>query len=342
MNHPEQLFEKLINDEISREEFDQLLEGLDDQDMLIKYDKYLEAKFLEEVETGSYEDIIASKTKVLPSKLSNSDKPIQKPKDSSTGNRKGFPIAASITLFIGLFVSALFIKSQIDQSERLEEAQAVQEVPVITKSTPYRRMFRMRLDDGSMVHLNAASSISYPQHFDEAKREISISGEAFFEIERDEQRPFSIRVNDYSVMVLGTSFNVKAYKGDDKFAVTVESGSVRVDLAIPDKEPVTLTGKQKLTFSPASGKYIVQNAKVEDELSWRKGILKFDATPMLEVKNNLERWYGVPIEIEGDNIYEKTLTGTHKNENLRSVIEAITFATGTRYEINNSTIIIKN
>lgn len=342
MQHPEHLFEKLINDEISRSEFEQLLAGLDDPDLLEKYEYYLEKKFNEEIELGSEADDAVSETSPIPLKLPDTEKSVKFSGESLSDSKKGFPIAASVTLFIGLVLSALFIKSQIDQSEAMVESKAIQQPATITKSTPYRRTFRMRLDDGSLVHLNAASTITYPQHFEDSVREINVTGEAFFEIERDERRPFNIRVSDYSITVLGTAFNVKAYEGDEKFSVTVESGSVQVNLGLSDVESVVLVQGDKLTYSTETGKYRIKTVNVTDELGWREGILKFDSTSMPEVKKMLEHWYGVSIELEGDEIAKKTLTGIHKNENLRSVIEAITFATGARYEINDNTIVIMN
>ena len=199
----------------------------------------------------------------------------------------------------------------------------------------------MRLDDGSFVHMNAVSTISYPQQFEPSKREIEISGEAYFDISRDENRPFSIKVRNYEVTVLGTSFNIAAYPDEEYFSVSVESGSVQVNLN-SDMDPVVLTKDQKLIYSSDTGKLKIETVNAEDELSWRRGILRFDATPMAQVEKMLERWYGVDIVIADASIYNKTLSGVHQNENLKSVIEALTFATGTKYQISDNSIIIKN
>lgn len=341
MNNPEDLFEKLMNDEISREDFELLLKGLDDPSVLEKYDQYLQSRFEEEInldielakESKSSDDQIIK----LPA-LNKSENLKQK----SAKNIKDFPIAASLILMIGIVFSALFVISQFRHEDQANLTYVESISPVITKSTPNRRMFRTRLEDGSFVHMNAVSTISYPQRFDPAKREIEISGEAYFNIERDENRPFNIKIRDYEVKVLGTSFNIAAYPDEEEFTVSVESGTVQVSLKDEKIEPVVLTKDQKLVYSPISGKMKIIETNMEDELSWRNGILRFDATPMSKVEKMLERWYGVDIEIQDSSIYSKTLSGVHQNENLKSVIEALTYATGTKYQINENKIIIKN
>jgi ferric-dicitrate binding protein FerR (iron transport regulator) len=340
MNNPDELFEKLMNDEISREEFEALLEGLDDQSVLKKYENYLQSRFDEELASYLEEtDEVTGNTTQLP-RLDLKKKEPSKRKGKSSGNRQ-YPIAASILILVGIVFSAIFIISQINTKNGNNQVVSASEPQLITKSTPNRRMFRMRLDDGSFVHLNAVSTISYPPQFDGSKREIEISGEAYFDIERDESRPFDITVKDYMVSVLGTSFNIEAYPDEEDFSVVVESGMVRVNLNRENLEPLILTKDQKLTFSPRSGKVTVYTVSSEEELSWRKGILRFDSTPMAKVEKMLERWYGVDLIIDDESIYEKTLSGVHQNENLKSVVEALTYATGTKYQIRDNSIIIK-
>lgn len=341
MNNPEDLFEKLMNDEISREDFELLLEGLDDPSVLEKYDQYVQTRFEEEInfDVDVAEESMKSHDQAI--KLPDVNK-LENLKKKPAKNIKDFPIAASVILMIGIVFSVLFVISQFKPEDEANLTSVESILPVITKSTPNRRMFRMRLDDGSFVHMNALSTISYPQQFDQGKREIEISGEAYFDIERDENRPFNIKVRDYEVKVLGTSFNIAAYPDEEEFTVSVESGSVQVSLKDETLEPVVLTKNQKLIYSPVTDKKKIIEMNIEDELSWRRGILRFDATPMSRVEKMLERWYGVDIEIQDSSIYSKTLSGVHQNENLRSVIEALTYATGTKYQISENKIIIKN
>jgi len=335
MINPEELFEKLMNNEISRQEFEDLLEGLDDNAVRAKYDHFLQEKFKEEMELH-----FGAEREEEISKKEHQDNTTKQHK-AFRGNKQ-YPIAAVIIAFIGLTFTILFILNEIDNSRNLEEASQKGQNELITKTTPNRRMFRMRLQDGSLVHLNAVSKISYPQEFTDEKREVEILGEAYFDIERDEARPFNISVKDYSVKVLGTSFNIQAYEDEQDFSVTVESGTVKVISNSDDFEDQILKKNQKLIFSPETNSTKIEVVDSEKELSWRKGILRFDSTPMAKVEKMLERWYGYDIIIEDEEIYENRLNGEHKNKNIKSVLESVTFATGTNYQIEDNSIIIKN
>jgi ferric-dicitrate binding protein FerR (iron transport regulator) len=337
---PEELFEKLIKNEISREEFETLLEGFDDDEIRAKYDEYLAALFEKEMSSHLEGLEEASKKTTIEDVLNVSNKVAIK-KEGGRKLRK-YPVAAIILIFIGTLFSVMLAISWLEQEEVDNLAYETEESSLITKSTPNRRMFRMRLEDGSFVHLNAVSKIIYPQTFGNKRREIEIEGEAYFDIARDETKPFNIKVKDHDVEVLGTSFNIKAYNEDDDFSVAVESGKVRVDLKIEGIEPVMLTKGQKLIFSSRSKKAQVVPVNTEEELIWRKGILKFQSTPMAQVEKMLERWYGVEVIIEDKDIYSYNFTGNHENKNITSVLEALSFMTGTEYRIKNDSIIIKN
>lgn len=339
--NPEELFEKLITNQISRAEFEELLEGLDDEDILARYEMYLQSHFEKEVEnhfSGNEDEHISQKSKLTISKKYVPKKDI-KPTKKGRGN---FPIAAIFVLFVGLAFAVLFILSQagLDPSNEIVRTTILPEI--ITKSTPKGRKFRMTLEDGSFVHMNSVSNITYPNKFDSEVREIEIKGEAYFNIKRDESRPFKIKVKDYQVQVLGTAFNIKAYKDEEDFSVTVESGSVKVVLDGEGKNTAVLEKDQKLIFNPKTNITEIVEVESSKDLSWREGILRFESTPMSEVEKTLERWYGIDLVISNREIYQKSFTGIHQNKNIKSVIEALAYATRTNYFIKGNSIIIKN
>lgn len=339
--NPEQLFERLMKNQISRAEFDRLLDGLDDEDILARYEMYMQTQFEKEVEKHfSQKEESREETK---SDLKVTKKYTSK-KKTKTGskNKRDFPLAAVLVIFIGLTFSILFILSQFNSGQEKKVVAKTTYTPQnITKSTPRGRKFRMNLDDGSFVHLNSVSTIIYPNKFADDYREIEMDGEAYFDIHRDESRPFIIKVKDYSVEVLGTSFNIEAYEGEDDFSITVESGTVKVNLDESGKNSTVLEKDQKLIYNPSTNVTEIFDVKSDTEISWRKGILRFDATPMAKVEKTIERWYGIDLVISNSGLYKKTLTGIHQNKSLKSVIESITYATGSGYTIKNNSIIIK-
>lgn len=338
--NPEQLFEKLIKNQISREEFDRLLDGFDDEETLARYEIYLQNQFEKEIEQHllkSEGEIEVKESNLKVTKKFTS----AKKSDSTKKGGRSFPIAAILVLFVGLIFSVLFIISQFDSSQGTKKIAKTEITPqVITKSTPRGRKFRMTLVDGSFVHMNSVSSITYPNKFEDDIREIKIVGEAYFDIKRDEARPFKIKVKDYNIEVLGTSFNIQAYEDEDDFSVTVESGTVIVNLDEEGKNSAVLEKDQKLIFNPKTNVTEIIDVKSSTELSWREGILRFDATPIAKVEKTIERWYGVDLVIERSDLYKMTLTGIHQNKSIKSVIEALTYATHSKYTIKNNSIII--
>lgn len=338
--NPEQLLEKLINNQITRAEFEQMLEGLDDEDVLARYEIYLQAQFENEIDRHFSES--EDKTDAKESKLKVTKGYTSKKKSDTKSKRGGnFPIAAVLVLFVGLIFSVVFIVSQGNPVSKNEQTASSTIIPeIITKTTPRGRKFRMSFEDGSFVHMNSVSSITYPNKFEEERREIEVKGEAYFNIIRDESRPFNIKVKDYNVEVLGTSFNVQAYEDEDDFAITVESGTVKVILDCEGNNTAVLEKDQKLIFNPKTNVTEIIDVESNIELSWRNGTLNFDSTPMANVEKTIERWYGINLVIHNNDLYHATFTGTHQNKNLKSVIEALTYATGSKYTVKNNSIII--
>ena len=337
---PEELFEKLIKNQISREEFERLLEGVDDESILARYEVYLQAQFEKEIDKhlAEKDEVFVRKEghlKVTKPLTQTGTKYSHKPRNS------GFRVTAIAASLAVLLIAGLFVVFQTDLlSGNGKIAEAEGDANLITKSTPTGRMFRMNLDDGSFIHMNAVSSITYPRQFGENKREVEISGEAYFDVERDETRPFNIKVKDYQVQVLGTSFNIQAYEDEEDFSVTVESGKVKVVFDDSGKNSATLKKNQKLIYNPKTRVFKILDVESAQELNWRKGILHFDSTPMNKVEKILERWYGIDLVINSNKIYDKTLTGLHHNENLESVLEAVAYATGTKYVVRGDSVVV--
>jgi ferric-dicitrate binding protein FerR (iron transport regulator) len=166
-----------------------------------------------------------------------------------------------------------------------------------TMSTPNGRQFQLELPDGTKVWLNSASSIHYPTVFSGTERRVDITGEAYFEVTRDAERPFRINVNDKAeVEVLGTDFNVNAYDNESTINTTLLEGSVRV-LQRGHKGLVMKPGQQA-QMKPGGIK-IIDDANIEKAVAWKDGLFNFNGAKLDEVMRQLERWYDINV------IYEK-------------------------------------
>lgn len=181
----------------------------------------------------------------------------------------------------------------------------------------------IELSEGSKVTVNSNSTLTYPKKFDPDKREVELTGEAFFEVSKDPERPFIINAGDIRVEVLGTSFNVKAYENQGQIEVTVASGKVAVfPLDNPDDRVVLVKG-QKAIFYKSSMKI---EADVNEDInfaSWKTKEIIFEDTPMPEVIRIINEIYKSELTLDGDQLKECPVTTTFDNQSLESVLNVL-------------------
>ena len=208
-------------------------------------------------------------------------------------------------------------------------------VAMLETVTPAGRKSTITLADGSKVKLNAESKLIYPKTFKGYRREIELEGEAFFEIARDEKRPFVVRSGDLVTTVLGTSFNIKAYPEDEIIQVAVASGEVvvtKTDSA--QTEPYHLTANTVASYNPRNNQVKVESRNVRELLAWKDGVLLFNGEKMVDVAKTLEKWYGVKIILDNPRIGECTVVGEFRNKSLQDMMEVLKLILGITYEIS--------
>lgn len=190
--------------------------------------------------------------------------------------------------------------------------------------------YRLRLADGTRVYMNAASRLRYPVNFTGDTRTVELEGEAYFEVERDERCPFVVRTGSVEVNVLGTSFNVMAYRADARTEVTLVNG--KVDVRSGDVGKV-LSPDHQFVLDRASGECAVRKVNVQTFVDWKNGILNFDAMPLGELSEKLGRWYDVKFFFTSEEIKRLRFSGAVKKYNdigyILSLIEATTNVTFT-------------
>ncbi|WP_134090179.1 FecR family protein [Olivibacter sp. XZL3] len=213
------------------------------------------------------------------------------------------------------------------------------EVIYATHSTIGGQRKLLTLADGSRVWLGNASSIRYPKDFQHGKRELFLEGQAFFEVKPDKNKPFWVHANGLDIKVLGTSFNVKSYGDETMQTVTVATGKVSVNPAQDGQEWMLEKGEQVIYHS-ADKTGIKQMADLSVALSWKNGVLIFRNEPLEEIAEQLERWYGVSIEITSPSIANKQLSLSIKDEPLQRVLKMLSLAGDFRVEIRGSRVTI--
>lgn len=174
--------------------------------------------------------------------------------------------------------------------------------------TPRGGEYTLTLSDGTRVHLNAMSSLRYPVTFVADKREVELSGEAFFEVSRA-GTPFVVHTASMQVEVLGTTFNLSAYP-DEHTQTTLVEGSVR--LHAQGGAECLLHPSQQATWSPDSRQWQVQTVDTDFYTSWVKGKILFKDRPLGEIMKILSRWYGVETRFADEGL-KKLRFGCHLN-----------------------------
>ena len=207
------------------------------------------------------------------------------------------------------------------------------------------------LSDGSVVLLQPNSSIEFPAIFSEVKREVRLTGEAFFDVAKNKARPFIITTGDVTIKVLGTSFNVKAYENEDQITVAVKTGRVLVSKSEGSphinngaKEEIILTPNQEVVYSTLEENFL---KKLVDEpaIILSKPTLfemKYDGTPVVKIFEVLEQNYGIDIVFDEEILAGCSLTTSMNEEGLYERIEIICKAINAQYKITDSMIAIKS
>lgn len=181
----------------------------------------------------------------------------------------------------------------------------------------------IKLADGSTVILNAHSTLDYPDSFSgKDTREVTLSGEAFFNISHDADRPFIVHTGQLNTTVLGTSFNVRAYADQDDITVTVTRGKVRVS---DDRNILgIITPDQQITFSRKSKKSLQQAVNAPEVTSWADRDIYFEDVSMSDAVDQLEDRFDVTIEFENEGAKDCRFTATFVNgEDLVQILDVI-------------------
>lgn len=209
----------------------------------------------------------------------------------------------------------------------------------MVRSTIYAPMgarVSFNLPDGTTGMLNSGSHLSYSLPFNN-NREVSLEGEGWFEVSRDENHPFEINTGNSTVKVLGTSFNMSAYPVEKYVEVVLQQGRVEF-LDNKGDEKVTMIPSERLVFQNGNiSKSVTDPAKYN---AWTKGKLVFRGDPMAEVARRIERWYNVKIEIADKELENYSFRATFEDDKIEDVLRLLSMTSPIRYEITPGNLLI--
>jgi len=197
------------------------------------------------------------------------------------------------------------------------------------------------LPDGTLVTLSHYSSLEYPARFDGNTREVSLSGEGFFEVAKDKKHPFIVQAQDVRVKVLGTHFNIQSYTNDPYIKTTLLEGSVAVSNTKNDNEMI-LKPNESAIFFKESGELIQEtNKDTGEEVAWKEEKLIFNNVPLSQIASELSNYFNTKIEITDNTLKQYKLTARFENkETLEEILTLLQTSGNFSWNRNFETIII--
>lgn len=206
---------------------------------------------------------------------------------------------------------------------------------MIIKTNPAGQKSKVFLPDGSIVWLNSESSITYEREFNSQFRKVNLQGEAYFEVNKDAERPFIVYSGSISTTALGTAFNIHAFD-QDNITVSLTSGRVNV-------ETINIEG-ENTGFIINAGEGVVYNATTDIKIDvikidaekvkmWKDGFLELKDASLAQTIEELERWYGVDMVCVNEPIHKWNANGLFDNEYLDNVLRSLSFSQNFEYEI---------
>lgn len=279
----------------------------------------VDALSLEEREIGrsEYQDSLVKLKKYLENKSV---------KKRSIGNFAYWMGRVAAILIIPLFLASAFLyfRNLPEQS-----SQTVQYI------VPNGQKSNVILADGTNVWLNSGSTLSYSTD-SKNRRKVHLTGEAFFDVVKDNKNPFLVETRDYTVKVYGTQFNVRAYGDSGESETVLKEGSVSI---VTDRnDEVKLTPGQRFCLDEKK-KYTLTEVNPDLYLSWKDNLLKINNERLQDLIIRMERWYGVKIYVEKmEQVKDLRYTLTIKTESLREMLGLMNFVTPFKYEINGENV----
>ncbi|UCS91503.1 FecR domain-containing protein [Echinicola marina] len=224
---------------------------------------------------------------------------------------------------------------------RREAALPAPEVAMVIKSNQKGQKSIVHLPDGSQVTLNSSSEIRYLSDFGKHHRNLSLKGEAFFQVARDTSMSFIVRSGEITTKALGTSFNISAYENENT-SVKLATGIVEIEQDGEEKEETLMRlipGEE--AFLTAGTKIGKRKFDLESAFLWKDGVLFFDEKPFSDVVEILERWYGVEIILKNKPVGKLPLvSGRFDNDHLDNVLKSIGYSLRFSHEIAQKNVTI--
>ena len=215
-------------------------------------------------------------------------------------------------------IAILFVISGLYISQNINDASII----YAESKSPMGSATQLILNDGTLVELNAGSSIIYPSSFVGKNRTVSLIGEAYFEVAEDAKHPFIVETNGMKVQALGTHFNVKAYDDDNKMITTLMEGSVSVEICVKG-QPILLMPNQQVIYDKTTRRAEIVKVNASFYASWKDGECFFENERLADIAKILERQFGTRITVISPELKNQFFSGYFtKQEGLFHILNS--------------------
>lgn len=210
-----------------------------------------------------------------------------------------------------------------------------------TLQTPRGGEYRVILEDGTRIHLNSLSTLSYPVCFEKDNRTVELSGEAYFEVAKDADRPFLVKVGDMLVRQYGTKFSITARSGKNP-TVALEEGEIGI--TVPGKEECRLKSGDVAVWNKDNSELRITSLdNLEPYTAWHQARFVFDNESLYEIMQTLSLWYDMDIQFENEQLSKLRFTGSvGRYENINILLDAIEETSNVKFKKEGSKITIVN
>ena len=197
------------------------------------------------------------------------------------------------------------------------------------------------LPDGTLVNLNAGSTLFYPSEFKGKQRRVILDGEAYFEVTKDKKHPFLVDAGEINVKVLGTHFNVKAYSDDEEVITSLVEGSVSINKKDTEGKGIILQPNQQAIYERSKETINVHEVKAELFAFWKKGGYYFDGETLQDIVRSFERGFNVSVEIQSEELKNEVFSGVFdREESLHQILDIIKKHRNFDYKTNADNVVI--
>ena len=250
-----------------------------------------------------------------------------------TLKRYWMQIAASLLLLIAGSLTVLTFMQR-------NEINALAEQNVVIRSGDYGKSL-VTLPDGTIVHLNAKSSLTYSQDFGRNDRKVALSGEGFFEVKKDTEKKFTVGTGYMDIAVLGTKFNVYAYETKDIVEMSLVEGSVDVTTSRPPYQSIRVKPNEKVVYNKRTGNLLHERTTNKMETSWINKELVFRSERLEDVFRCLSRKFAVTFSVDDETLLNDVYTGTFDDENVESIMRVLKYHYNFKYTNEDGVISIQ-